>query len=397
MLDVSLHPLSIYTTDVNFSFPRKFFAPLCAVWVLLSLAAPGRSAGDEPNEADARKVFLATEAIFRSPLDVQREHSGEIYTAFPRLQACDLSSAPYYPQPSELQRTPEELADKIAKGYGGMHLYSVAFRRSQEILAHTQEALAPLLTRDLASADKAERYRALLVIEEVRLPAYFDAVVHNLRTETDAMNRTWSLYALRSIGDPRAIPVIVALQPDLGQDVDLVLPHLQAGHPADPSLVALLDSRNALVHYRATDALAGSGDPSLIPYFQKLVKDGDSKVRVRAVAMGFAMQGDAFQKVRPLLVEALSDSNSEVRLAAAAPFAQQHDAVCAPALLDLLTHTPLTDPLGQRVAQSIQDLTSTYFGYWNKPPTGPTPESRDRAVEEFAAWIQAHSGKAPAP
>lgn len=306
--------------------------------------------------------------------------------------------------------TPETLADRILSKNDSAILREAARRRFLDLLQAHQRVLEATVREDLASRDAAPVFRAFVVIGELRWSPFFDDVVgayqRAMRGElleptvnasqpapsvepTNATIVMKAPYVLRSINDPRAIQLL--LDSDATQSLAFfeILRSLSRARAPDPALAALLRSNNPDVRWRATYALAESGDQSLVPEVLRLTADPDARVRQAAANMGFLIPEPGATAVRPRLVTLLHDRVRTVRYDVALSFAAKRDVVCAPALHELITGGQLEQGMTRSLVEAMQTLTGTYFGY----ERDELPETRTNraAMRRFAAWFEQRS------
>ena len=339
-----------------------------------------------------RKIFLEIEHVARMAARDQVDRLPRLYRdVCPQLTGRFLSAAAilFYPSPPKENPTPEERAAELEKMGGWAVLVQHARTRCGEIFGRHPDEVQPLVEEDLRSESKETVRRGLSMAGGIRLTALFDQVVDAFHGSEESA----AAYALRGVGDTRAIPILIAKHPEDPTRYFEVLRTLQRRHTAHPMLLALLDSEQPKVRWQAAYALAESGDAELIPWVKKLADDESPQVREKAVGVGFSLTGEALEAVRPALVSLLSDPEVAVRLRAAVYFAQRQDPVCARALLELMKRAEdLKSWQHSNVVQAIHSLSGgSYFGF--TPGTVSAPEVRKEALERFARWIEDHGGR----
>ena len=364
--------------------------------VLVLLASPVWSRTGEMDEKVARKLFVEIETLARAPKVQQAPRVPWLYRdAFPRLDRSRASGLAFFDfafRRDAEKRTPEQQADAILadKRAGWPWLVVSARERTAQILRKHLVTLRPLVEADLRSRDKGEVRRALRSLCAVPQRELFGHVLAVFKGG-GGMSELAS-YALRELADPRAIPHLVGQDPEGLTQHCGVLRSLQKGRPAHPSLVRLLSSKDAAVRSQAAHALAESGDPSLIPHVERLVKDAEPDVRQNAANIGLCLPGKAFALVRPALLPLLADPDAGVRLFAAVCFAERKDSGCAKALLALIVDESIGELPHSRVHQAIHTLTGSYFGYYHGSDGWRPTTARNRAaIARFAQWARDHA------
>ena len=351
----------------------------------------------EPETLGAvRKIFLEVEQTARMSARDQVGHLPRLYRAVcPQLAGRFLSASLIFfakssvvsitkPSAPMEELTADQRAAELEKMGGWVALAHGARTRCREIFERHRNQVQPLVEEDLRSESTEAVRRGLSMAGGIRLTALFDQVVDAFHDSEESA----AAYALRGLGDTRAIPILIAKHPEDPTRYFEVLRTLQRRHAAHPMLLALLDSEQPSVRWRAAYALAESGDAALIPWVKRLARDDSPQVRRQAVGVGFSLTDEALDAVRPALVSLLSDPEVSVRLQAAVYFAQRQDAVCARALWELMKHAEDLEPWQHsNVVQAIHSLSGwSYFGF--TPGTVSTPEVRKAALQRFARWIE---------
>lgn len=289
--------------------------------------------------------------------------------------------------PSNLTAAPgetaERYADRLQASNGVGMLAEVGRRQCTAVMRRHAEVLAPLLREDLRNGSLAQRERALRVVDQTNAIGLFDDVVAALR-DPDPM---YAAQALRTLHDPRAIPLLVARFPDEPTRYFEILRSLQLDRPAHPALLALLHADDAKVRWQAAYALSESGDPALAPLARILTRDPDADVRRQAGRMGLMLHPPARAQIRESLLRLLSDPDVGVRVEIATHMASLQDRAAAPALLELVRlEDTLVNWRQSNVTQAVQTLTGSYFGL--QPGTPSPPAVRQKALAAFAQWIR---------
>lgn len=350
-----------------------------------------------PSAAEAKRLFVFLETISRLEKEEQKQHIPIIYqNIYLPLWYFSMGSAtPWQPLDSEEQRlSPEELADSIQAHKNGAwwRLIWLSQKASLDILRKNQESLVPLVKADITSKKKSNRKRALKVISDLKLIDQFDSVLHIFETDADLSDR--AMHTLRDLRDPRAIAPIVKKNP--GLRAFECLRNLQAGNAANPSIIAILQSKDPEARWRAAYILTESADPKLIPHFIRLAKDKEGRVRWTAALMGHFLAKKYPQAVRPTLVKLLSDPDSRVRSQTAMYFAERKDPVCAQTLLEMLKNTSIKALGRSHIVKAIHTLTGSNFGYHiGSDAWKPTTENNKRAIKRFEEWINKNAANEP--
>jgi hypothetical protein len=359
-----------------------------------NVARPELPGGTLSSPMSIREAFVFVETAARLPAPGQRPHVRRIYQeVYPHLESLPSSSAAFaglIPHDTWSSLNPEQLAVHILgpQGYGWGLLHAESKRVCVKVLENNRDELKRLVTQDLEQNDKTTKARALHAIGKFRFAEFFGPVLAIFETDADLWER--AAYTLSDIGNPQAIRPMMQKYPTLrGNPTFGLLRSLQRRHGAEPLLIERLHSVDPEERWRATYSLAESGDPSLIPYVERLIHDEDERVREAAANIGFCIDTGDSHLVRPILVEALHDPSPTVRRFAACCFAQRKDAVCAPVLLELLKDGSMESWAHSNIVQAVQSLAGTYFGYHvGSDAWQPTTENNQAAIERFAEWIE---------
>lgn len=366
------------------------------------------------DKKEARAIFIEVVKIERMPAEQQKKKIEHLYRNFYlRFKNTIVALPPDIPNreialkdiqenflPKPLKRpkkipgekeSPEELADRLGKP-GWARLVIHAKEKCLKVLRDNLETLKPLIKEDLKAKDDTSTERALKIVGDLRLKCFFDEVLAVFKGTGKLSYR--AAYTLRDIHDPRAIRHLVEKNKENSMLYFELLRNLQYAKPADPVLVRLLKSDDPEVRWRATYALAESGDESLIPEAKRLMKDLHPLVRKYAANMGFLMKGNGYKQLKPDLVKLLSDLDVSVRLFIAVCFAQRRDKVCAHALLDLIKDGSMDELWHSNVWQAINNLAGTYFGYYHGSDAWqPTTENNKAAIKRFEEWIRKYANR----
>ncbi|MGI5992664.1 MAG: HEAT repeat domain-containing protein [Methanosarcina sp.] len=124
--------------------------------------------------------------------------------------------------------------------------------------------------------------------------------------------------ALRGIGDPRAIDTLLNLLGDkeLGPSVASMLGNFES-EQVFGKVIKLLDSRDPTTRANAVAVFEYLQDPDAVPYLVEMLDDGASEVRKEAAfALGFYNKPEEAVRIEQPLINALADSEPEVKEAA---------------------------------------------------------------------------------
>ena len=341
----------------------------------------------------ARRIFVEVEQVVRMSAGDQVGQLPRLYRdVCPQLAGRFLSPSPIVftrPSATKDELTVDQRAAELEKMSGWPALAQSARTKCREIFERHPDEVQTLVEADFRSESTEAVRRGLSMAGGIRLTALFDQVVDAFHSSEESA----AAYALRGLGDTRAIPILIAKHSEDPTRYFEVLRTLQRRHPAHPMLLALLDSEQPKVRWQAAYALSESGDAALIPWVKKLADDESPQVRRQAVGVGFSLTEEALDAVRPALVSLLSDPDVSVRLEAAVYFAQRQDPVCARSLWELMKRAEDLEPWQHsNTAQAIHSLTGgSYFGF--TPGTVSSPEVRKAALKRFTRWIEDHGGR----
>jgi hypothetical protein len=373
--------------------PKTFLVPF-----LLLAAVSSAAAGETPEKLkEIKRIILDVERIRRLEPTAQKKEVERLYrTLAPRIGELfhySLVKRKVDYNEGRDKLSPEAWVEKAWATSPDAYMYMAWDTRAMcyAILDKQRVELRPLVVADLASKDEKDVKRALRIVSEVGGKEFFEPVLEVF--EKNAACSDAAIYALRDIRDPRAIAPMVKRHPDLVA-VGSALRTLQARQPADPALVAFLDSKDAQVRALAANGLAESGDPALVGHVKKLVRDENHEVRSAAANMGLCLEKEAYESVRPAIVALVKDPHPGVKKFVVACLAHRRDATCGPALLEMARDTKLSKQENFEVVRMIHTLTYSEFGY-DTSATGwrpDTPKNQD-ALRRFAEWIEKNSGQ----
>lgn len=154
-------------------------------------------------------------------------------------------------------------------------------------------AATPLLLEALTSADAATRDRVLHVLSKIADPATVDAIMP-LAADADPFVAAKARWALARIGDPRAIPALMA---HLGTGDDTTRNGVTRDlasfdESAVPALITALTSDETHVRRHAAEALCfmGPGAEGATDALSGALDDPDGEVRVSAAMALFDLR-----------------------------------------------------------------------------------------------------------
>jgi len=342
------------------------------------------------DEKAVRELFVEIVRIERLPASERRKEIPRVYLNLFDPVVSQAYAVAYLPRsmpPLKSDKmSPEELADAVGSATGWGSVLYMARSRCLDMLRENPDILVPLVKRDLEGSDLTGRKRGLKLVSELPRPEYFDDVIGIFRDDTELSST--AAYSLRDLNDPRAIRPLIQKDPKQPTQYFEIMRFLSRKRKGDPELVRLLGSPDSKVRWQAAYALADSEDESLAGDAQKLMKDTCPAVREQGGAIAINLHAN-FSKVRPLLIQLLSDPDPMVRMNVAIWFASRGDKVCAPALLLLEKDASIGELYHSTVVQAIQNVTGTYFGYHiGSDAWRPDTENNKKAVKRFSEWIQ---------
>jgi hypothetical protein len=342
----------------------------------------------QDRDALAHRLFVEIESTARLPVARQAERLPRIYRdVCPPFARMWVAHTVFGPAPAAAKgESPKQLADRIAASGGWPVLAEGGRARCKALLSAHRNAVEALAREDLRSGPRRDHHWAFHVIGELRLVRLFDDVIAALRDP----DPTYAAQALRDLGDPRAIPFLIKRFPEEPTRFFEVLRTLQNDRPAHPLLLELLRAGDAEVRWRAAYTLVESRDPVLVSIIPSLVSDPATDVRRQAGYMVVNFDGAIYRRARPSIEPLLTDPEMAVRADVAVAMASRKDVTSAPVLLALARQEENMESWRQsNVVQAIHTLTGTYFGLVPGTPS-PSPAVRDKALTDFALWIQTH-------
>lgn len=143
--------------------------------------------------------------------DVCPQLMGRFLSAYPILLAKpSLESLSGASAPPRETLTVDQRAAELEKAGGWAALAHSARTRCREILERNRDEVQTLVEEDLRSESTEAVRRGLSVAGRLRLTTLFDLVVGAF----DGPEESAAAYALRGLGDARAIPILIAKHPE---------------------------------------------------------------------------------------------------------------------------------------------------------------------------------------
>ena len=221
---------------------------------------------------------------------------------------------------------------------------------------------APLAQR-LSDANAAKRYAALLQIDKPA-PGVAALLAAQLPLEKDWVVQRKMVELLGRSRDAAAVPVLVGLLNDKSSGLDAFAGAAlgDVGTAATPSLLPLLQDKDANNVQTALAALAKFSAPAALPQLLTLADSDDKEIRLSALkALGAQKSPPAHAK----LLAALQSKDAEILTVAAHALARQGDKSDAPALIALLDRSvdELKDNnLRYEAGLALEELTGMRYG-----------------------------------
>jgi hypothetical protein len=346
-------------------------------------------------------AFASAVQISRLPVQEQKKRVPEIYKLLrPELTRQQVLADPGSDAESSAwiwekrnAYSPSELVDRlITKRDYECCFYSYGQKACDEVLRNCPEEFTEQVSSDLKSSNTEIMKRGLKVITELGYCKEMQTCVPRLYRDiacilaNNPALKDSAAGALESVGDPRAIPILVDSDRSNPMKFFELLRTLSRSRPADQSIVKQLDSKDPEIRWRAAYALAESGDATLMSKVKELVNDPNARVRMEAgcIPMSFG-EGD-YKAARSLVLTLLTDRDKTVRIEIAACLASKKDTACAPCLLGLLRDETLDQMTNSRILSSIHDLTGSYFGYSSVAWKPDTPNNK-AAIKRYEDWL----------
>lgn len=366
-----------------------------------------------PRDLEARARFLQVERFARLPADQQRKELPEFYRklAVGCLNSMFEAILSIYPEnildrrayanpgggsterwARQLQEAAATLSlGQVADQLGSSLWLNVAARaRTLAILRQHPEAVAALITEDLAAKDLPSVQRACAAITELRLRQFTRQLLALHLADTPLSPPATT--ALVWLADPDTIrPLIEEIERNpksLARHAGLFHGPL-AGRPAEPALVKYLDSPDADLRYHAAYALFECRDAALAQPIARLAKDADDRLQSAALTMAQRLPDEAFFAIRPDLVPLISAKADRIRLEAITCFAKRKDLVVGQPILELLKRERMDPGQAVTVMQALNALANSAFGY-NLHEWGPAANSA--AITRFENWLRLYTG-----
>ncbi len=339
-------------------------------------------------EKKVKESFILIEEIWKLPDTEKQKRIIIIYKeAVPSIYFVPFAD-PYIP--SQVMNPPPNLEqNELAEWYSNNLRLSqfMRYTRSRGLALLKENLLTTklLIDKDLESEEIRDKERALTYISEFKLNEYVKKVIHIFLNVSEL--ETKAAYTIRDLDYYYGIAHLIEKPPNPTKYFE-ILRNLQKGKRPYKGLIALLDSPNYEIRWRAAYSLAESGDSSLVPYVKRLVKDNHPEVRRQVASMGFLLQGDDYEKVYNDLVGLLDDSDRSVRRDVVCSFAWRKDSICARELLNLLRDSTMEETWHSNIWQAMHNLTGTYWGYYHGSDAWkPDTENNKKAIEKFEKWI----------
>ena len=361
-------------------------------WLLLALllgqtTVPVVSSQEDRQLTLARRLFLEVETAARLPNLQLTERFLLVYRdVCPQLNAMFMAHTVFgRPEPASRDESPDQAAARIERAGGWPMLGEAGRRRCTDFMTTHRDIVEPLVRTDLRSGSPRDRRWALHVIGEIRAVSLLHDVIWALRDP----DPVYVAQALRSLDDPRAIPPLIRRFSDQPTRFFETLRSLQRNRPAHALLLDQLRSKDATARWQAAYALAESRDEALLPIIPDLVADPAPEVRRQAGYIAVSFSETVYPRVRSSIMSLLSDTDIGVRADISAAMGSRKDRASAPTLLALVAEEEKLEPWRQsNVVQAIHSLTGGYFGL--TPGTPSSPELRQKALRDFARWIEEH-------
>ncbi len=196
-----------------------------------------------------------------------------------------------------------------------------------------ERAVRPLIEA-LTDDDQFVRTSAAFSLGRLGSRQAVDPLIDTLQLDDNRV-KARAVEALGAIGDPRAVDVIVVLVKDTNRFVKgsaiAALGRIADRKAVDPLLTSLSD-HDPQIRRAVLDALGRIGDErAFLQVSELLKKESDQNVRLTALTTAARLGG---QRSIPMLVEALSDREQELRNTAASALAHLELSATFPAMLE---------------------------------------------------------------
>jgi hypothetical protein len=264
--------------------------------------------------------------------------------------------------------------------------------RCLAVLDRHRGAVRELVAVDLRNGEPNAARHALDVAAGLKLTEAYDDVAAYFRRH-DGEPALDAAKALGEIGDPRAIRLLMEKdsRDPMRYSVGLILFYLH--RRPDAAVLKCLHAENAETRWRAIGVLTvcNCEGVQLIPEFERLIKDADSRVRIQAGRLGFALAERGF-RTHPSLVTLLSDRDTSVRVEVACMFAEKNDSISARVLLELVQGGRLEYGQYLRIVNAVASLSSIQLdqslGGWKL-----TTERSREAMRRYTRWVESREKK----
>ena len=361
-----------------------------------------------PIDGDARSKFLKIEHIARLPDEQQANQLSRLYRELsppymnPFVEAI-LSTNPRNILQRESGRfdgntnrwanqladvtstmTPEQVADQLKDG---LWLNVAARARAIYVFQRHPNATAALIKSDLDTLTRSAIDRAAQAILTLKLREFTPQLV-TLFIENEEFSEP--IYrVLLFTGDLASAPLLLEqVKKDFSFLIRCngVLRTALNGKPADPTLLYLLNSRNAEIKFAAASALAGCLDSNLVMPTTQLAVDREARFRLIAMEMASSMSDADFQTVRANLLPLLDDEDDAVKMAALRCFSQKHDLAAGPTIVKMLKQKRVSEQEEVIVMQALNVLVGSNYNY-DMDKWGPG-KLNNRSIENIEAWLK---------
>lgn len=343
---------------------------------------------------ETTKLFIRVEQVYRLPQEQRRSFVEELYREiYPSLLRTRLYSEggtgerPAYSD----QCSPEELAAKISSHWHWHVMHAIAMKSCEGILRDHQGIVEEMVRTNLAANTHVAL--ALRTARAFRLVSTIGEVIHVFES-----NSKWAELAANTLGrlsggspQPRAIQALLRNDPTNATRYSQELRMLSAGHPADPELIAILQSQNSEHRAQAAYALSESTGELLFAQLGPLVHDSDPGVRAWAGSIALNLNRRGKLAAKPYAVYLLGDAERSVRRHIALELAYEKDPLAVRPLLELLGDGQEGNPTDIINALAYQLGPDEVYG----PAKGPREDDINEIVGRISSWIEKHLSPEP--
>ncbi|MBN1642454.1 MAG: HEAT repeat domain-containing protein [Anaerolineae bacterium] len=207
------------------------------------------------------------------------------------------------------------------------------------------------MIRSLVTGEATERERAAAQLGEIRERRAEPPLTWALTYDPEATVRLAAAHALERLGAAPAELLAQAL--GTGDDALAVAVLVELGADAVPPLIAVVETDDGAAQRAAISALGQIGDPRAIPALIAATESVKGRMRELATRALGSMVGDP--RVVPHLISLLQDSNPDVQGAAVVVLGQSGDPRAAAPLVQVLDKPLLREPVGQALT-ALGDL-----------------------------------------